>query len=223
MPMRRRMSIHCLTIRTAAANGEPLPARVPSPEVMPLERFMFLTSSTIITTTTSSTEAITPGITIPVGTMAVDRACSTTLPCTICIRTGPGRRSWRMNRRCRLTPRKLQVTVEQPYRPRSARKPPAIREHHLQVHHLLPSSSNNSYSNHICCPGYLQSLLVVLQAAPATRHFNNNSSNSRPPNSNSNTSNLNREPSHRPTNRTLSNLRNRSRLLPAVSPCNAPF
>lgn len=50
MQMRRRMSIHCSTIHTAAASGAPTPAQGLVQVVMLLEPFMVLTISNNIIT-----------------------------------------------------------------------------------------------------------------------------------------------------------------------------
>lgn len=240
MPMRRRMSIHCSTIPMAVANGEATPARVPFLAVTSLgEPFMVPMVSTIITTTTSSTEAIMVvtiillvAIMASLARLVVEPACSTPLPAearpSIAIRTEPVRRSSRMNLHYRLTHRKLQVTAEQPCHPRSVRRPLAIREHRLPVHHLHHSSissTNNSSSNSTCFREDPPSLLVHRPAiaAPLFNSNINNISSRLPPPNNSNTSNLSRDNTLRQTNRTLSNLPNRSKLLPVDSQFNAPF
>lgn len=206
--MRRRMSIHCSTIRMAAASGALTPAQGLVPVVMLLEPFMVPTiHNSTITSIHMEAIMVVATTTLAVITEYLVRqvlvlACWIPLPVEAkpftAIRTAPVRRSSRMNLHCRLTLPKLQAIVGQQCPPRSVRKPPAILEHHHPVRHPY-RSSNTTNSNRICSledrpPS------VVHRTVIQVHHFNSNSSKWWLPSSS--ISNLNRVPSPHRTSRT---------------------
>lgn len=125
----------------------------------------------------------------------------------------------------RLTHRKPQVIVGQPFPHLSVPKRLAVLRHHRLVRRLChfhsSSSTNNSSNNninpsnkHICC--------LVHRPAAVVHRFNSNSNKLRQPNNNI-ISNLNREHTHRQTSRMSLNLPNHSKLLPVDLQFNALF
>lgn len=222
--MRRRMSIRYSMTPTAAANGGPMPARGPALAAMVPEMF---TVNISIITNIIITEAITLVTIIPVVIMAVALVCWTAplveVKSSTVIRTVLVLPSWKMNLPYRLTRRKLQVIVEQPFPHQLVPKLRAIQLHRRLVHRLchflsssINNSSNNTNPNNIC--------FLVHRPAAVVHHFNSNSSNNKLHQPNNNIiSNLNKELTHRQTNRMSLNLRNHSKLLPVDLQFNALF
>lgn len=226
MQMRRRMSIHCSTIHTAAVSGALTQAPGLDLVVMSLEQFMVPTfSNSIIISIRMEVIMVVFTITLVVimecsAQQVPEPACWIPLPVGAkpftAIRTLPDRRSSKMSHHFRLTHRRPQAIVVQLCPLRSVPKHLAIQEHHL-AHLPHHSSSNTINSSRICSLEDLPSSVVHRIVIPVP-HFNINKLLQ--PTS---ISNLNKDLSLHQTNRTLSNLPNRSRLLPAGSLCSALF